>query len=92
MRQTLHAEIAIDALNMAIQRQRPPPGLIHHSDRGVNRGSPQGLYAKPRILAQTVNADAPAPGRPPQGGPPEQFWSSGAILPTFERAGRRLRS
>jgi transposase InsO family protein len=35
MRQTLHAEIAIDALNMAIQRQRPPPGLIHHSDRGI---------------------------------------------------------
>ena len=35
MRQTLHAEIAIDALTMAIQRQRPPPGLIHHSDRGI---------------------------------------------------------
>ncbi len=35
MRQTLHAEIATDALNMAIQRQRPPPGLIHHSDRGI---------------------------------------------------------
>jgi len=35
MRQTLHAEIAIDALNMAIQRQRPAHGLIHHSDRGI---------------------------------------------------------
>jgi len=35
MRQTLHAEIAIDALNMAIERQRPAPGLIHHSDRGI---------------------------------------------------------
>jgi transposase InsO family protein len=35
MRQTLHAEIALDALDMAIQRQRPAPGLIHHSDRGV---------------------------------------------------------
>ena len=35
MRQTLHAEIAIDALNMAIERQGPPPGLIHHSDRAV---------------------------------------------------------
>lgn len=35
MRQTLHADIAIDALRMAIERQRPPTGLIHHSDRGV---------------------------------------------------------
>jgi putative transposase len=35
MRQILHAEIAIDALSMAIQCQRPPPGLIHHSDRGI---------------------------------------------------------
>ena len=35
MRQTLHAEIAIDALRMAIERLRPAHGLIHHSDRGV---------------------------------------------------------
>ena len=35
MRETLHTEIALDALFMAIERQRPPPGLIHHSDRGV---------------------------------------------------------
>ena len=33
--ETLHAQIALDALNMAIQRQRPAPGLIHHSDRGI---------------------------------------------------------
>jgi putative transposase len=35
MRPTLHAEIAIDALRMAIARQRPAPDLIHHSDRGI---------------------------------------------------------
>jgi putative transposase len=35
MRDTLHAEIARAALAMAVQRQRPAPGLIHHSDRGV---------------------------------------------------------
>ena len=34
MRQTLHTKITLDALTMAIQRQRPAPGLIHHSDRG----------------------------------------------------------
>ena len=35
MRETLHTEIALEALTMAIQRQRPAPGLIHHSDRGI---------------------------------------------------------
>jgi len=35
MRETLHAGIALQALNMAIERQQPAPGLIHHSDRGV---------------------------------------------------------
>src|ERR671928_70238 len=29
------AELACDALRMALQRRQPPPGLIHHSDRGV---------------------------------------------------------
>jgi putative transposase len=31
----LRAELAIEALNMAIALRRPLPGLIHHSDRGV---------------------------------------------------------
>ncbi len=48
MRETLHTEIAIEALDMAIERQRPPPGLIHHSDRGIqggfNRSSQHGLW------------------------------------------------
>jgi putative transposase len=35
MSETLHADGALEALRMAIDRQRPPPGLIHHSDRGI---------------------------------------------------------
>jgi putative transposase len=31
----LRAEMACDALVMAIRRRQPPAGLIHHSDRGV---------------------------------------------------------
>src|SRR3954463_10622848 len=31
----LRAELACDALLMALQRRQPPPGLIQHSDRGV---------------------------------------------------------
>jgi transposase InsO family protein len=39
MRDTLHAEIVRAALAMAVQRQRPAPGLMHHSDRGVQYAS-----------------------------------------------------
>jgi putative transposase len=35
MRETLHTEIALEALTMAIVRQRPASGLIHDSDRGT---------------------------------------------------------
>jgi putative transposase len=35
MRETLHAGIALEALRMGIERQCPPPGLVHHSDRGI---------------------------------------------------------
>jgi transposase InsO family protein len=35
MRETLHAEIALEALEMAVRRQRPAQGPIRHADRGV---------------------------------------------------------
>jgi putative transposase len=35
MRDTLHTEIALDALTMALERQHPVAGLLHHSDRGI---------------------------------------------------------
>jgi transposase InsO family protein len=35
MRDTLEAELALSALRMALDARRPAPGLIHHSDRGV---------------------------------------------------------
>ena len=34
MRETLEAELAASALQMAITMRRPEPGLVHHSDRG----------------------------------------------------------
>jgi putative transposase len=34
MRDDLRAELVVDALEMAVARQRPGPGLIHHSDQG----------------------------------------------------------
>jgi transposase InsO family protein len=35
MRATLDAELATSALRMALERRRPPAGLLFHSDRGV---------------------------------------------------------
>ena len=43
MRDHMRAELTIAALTMAIQRQRPGAGLIHHSDRG----SPEMLRIPP---------------------------------------------
>src|SRR5215212_5456573 len=44
MRDHLRSELATAALLMAIQRQRPAPGLTHHSDRGGQYAS--GEYQK----------------------------------------------
>ena len=38
MREHMRAELTIAALTMAIQRQRPGAGVIHHSDRGSQGG------------------------------------------------------
>jgi transposase InsO family protein len=36
---TLAAELALSALSMALACRRPAPGLVHHSDRGVQYAS-----------------------------------------------------
>ena len=36
---TLEAELAVQALRMALSERQPPPGLVHHSDRGVQYAS-----------------------------------------------------
>jgi transposase InsO family protein len=34
MRHTLEGELTLEALQMALTGRRPPPGVLHHSDRG----------------------------------------------------------
>jgi len=36
---SLHSELALTALKRAIEARRPQPGLVHHSDRGVQYAS-----------------------------------------------------
>ena len=36
---TLEAELAVTALRMALIERQPAPGLVHHSDRGVQYAS-----------------------------------------------------
>lgn len=35
MQETLETDLVLRALRMALATRRPPPGLLHHSDRGV---------------------------------------------------------
>jgi transposase InsO family protein len=46
--ETLAAELTLTALRMAIGERRPQPGLVHHSDRGVQYAC--GAYRE--LLAQ----------------------------------------
>ena len=39
MSDSLHRQLVIDALQMAITVRQPPPGLLHHSDRGSQYAS-----------------------------------------------------
>jgi putative transposase len=39
MSHRIDRQLAIDALRMAIHNRRPPPGLLHHSDRGSQYAS-----------------------------------------------------
>ncbi len=50
MRTDLEAELVVDALEMAIARRRPKPGLVHHSDQGssTSRCASASAAASPR--------------------------------------------
>ena len=54
----LKAGLCIDALVMALQRCRPPRGLIHHSDRGVQGGFKR---SSQHSLCELIVGTDPAP-------------------------------
>jgi transposase len=87
MRDYLRTELASSALTMALQRQRPAVGLIHHSDRGVQGDSSGGRNTLIKEVAMKIRRRHPnragrapllSPGRPSVAGRDERrrFWAA----------------
>jgi transposase InsO family protein len=66
-------ELALAALDMAIARQRPAPGLIHHADRGVQFAA-RGYRA--RLRQHGMLASMSRKGDPLDNAPMESFFAT----------------
>jgi transposase InsO family protein len=78
MRHTLEQQLALDALTMALQQRRPAPGLVHHTDRGVQ-------YA-----ARAYRAQLAAHGLQPSMSRPGNCWDNAVAESFFATLKREL--
>jgi transposase InsO family protein len=69
----LEARLALQALDSAITARDPPPGLIHHSDRGVQYASTD--YAA-RLAERGFEASMSRPGNPYDNAKAESFMKT----------------
>ena len=69
----LEARLAVDALGQAIDARDPPPGLIHHSDRGVQYASSE--YAA-RLDERGFQRSMSRPGNPYDNAKAESFMKT----------------
>ena len=69
----LEARLAVQALDQAIAARDPPPGLIHHSDRGVQYASAE--YAA-RLDARGFQRSMSRPGNPWDNAKAESFMKT----------------
>jgi putative transposase len=90
----LEARLAIEALDMAIAARNPPPGLIHHSDRGVQYASNE--YAA-RLDQRGFQRSMSRPGNPYDNAKAESFMKTlkaeevdGRAYANLEDARRRI--
>ena len=58
---SLHSELALTALQQAIESRQPQPGLVHHSDRGVQYASQE---YRDLIEVQGMISSMSRPGNP----------------------------
>jgi putative transposase len=68
--ESLTSELAIAALEMAIEKRNPRPGLVHHSDRGTQYASH--IYMD-KLESIGALASMSRPGRPWENGKCESF-------------------
>ena len=68
--ETLQARLATRALQMAVQHRRPPAGMLHHSDRGVQYAS--GEY-RAELTAAGLTASTSRAGNPYDNAAMESF-------------------
>jgi transposase InsO family protein len=73
MGQSLATTLPLAALNMALEQRRPPAGLIHHSDRGVQYASDRYREA---LAAAGVVPSMSRKGNCYDNALMESFWSS----------------
>jgi putative transposase len=90
----LEASLAIEALDMAIAARNPPPGLIHHSDRGVQYACNE--YAA-RLDRRGFQRSMSRPGNPWDNAKAESFMKTlkaeevdGRAYANLEDARRRI--
>lgn len=67
----LRAELACDALNMALQARRPSADLLHHSDRGVQYACQE---YRQILSGQGITVSMSGPGNCYDNAPKESFW------------------
>jgi len=70
---SLESRLALEALNRAIVVRQPAPGLVHHSDRGVQYASNEYVQRMERIGALMSMSRA---GRPWENGKCESFMKT----------------
>jgi transposase InsO family protein len=73
MGDSLHTALPLAAWQMALTQQRPPPGLVHHSDRGVQYASE--LYRQ-NLHAAGVVSSMSRRGNCYDNAAIESFWSA----------------
>ncbi len=70
---TIDTQLTLHALDHALAARRPSPGLIHHSDRGVQYAS--GDYAG-RLVSVGARVSMAAPGNPYENAKAESFFKT----------------
>ena len=70
---TLEAELAVSALRMAVTKRKPLPGLVHHSDRGVQYAS---IAYTDLLKAHAIQISMSRRGNPYDNGACESFMKT----------------